>query len=455
MKNRVYDFIKIFFWLNLFVVVLVAACETDETEDVNEKKAVASCEGCHTDYEHLQEVYSPDTTEPAGGCGGEAPHYEPYDRVYMGGDGYEEFKDGWHGDMSCAECHNGVDNTSDKKEAHSGDFVAHPSSDAEKNCGECHSEITEDYQTSLHHGTGQKRKVAMRHGLDGHKQFDELPQHQIEGYNKNCATCHGTCGNCHVVRPPAKGGGLSDGHKFNRNPDMLNVCVGCHVSRGGHAFLGVAPGTEPDVHLTKADFECLDCHEGAELHGNGEEVHQRYAYSELPSCDNCHPNIESSNNYHSMHMDDFNCQTCHSQEYNSCGSCHIHGEGARIPSYQDFKIAKNPLPQIKSEYKYALVRKTPAAPDSWKEYGVEHSSHFSVLPTYNYTTPHNILRWTERTDVGEGNSCYANCHVSLKDGELINKDIYLFQEDLLDYEVEATKGITVDDELPSSWFEKK
>lgn len=51
----------------------------------NIKISAASCEGCHTDYERLIEVHTPDTAPPAGGCGGEAPHYEPYDRVFMGG----------------------------------------------------------------------------------------------------------------------------------------------------------------------------------------------------------------------------------------------------------------------------------------------------------------------------------------------------------------------------------
>ena len=51
-----------------------------------------SCEGCHTDYDRLIAVHSPDTAPPVGGCGGDAPHYEPYDRVYLGGEGYEAFK---------------------------------------------------------------------------------------------------------------------------------------------------------------------------------------------------------------------------------------------------------------------------------------------------------------------------------------------------------------------------
>jgi len=319
-------------------------------------------------------------------------------------------------------------------------------------CGSCHADIANNFTTNLHHGTGQKRKVTIRSGLSGPQDFDQLPQHQIEGYNANCATCHGTCGNCHIVRPPIGGGGLANGHNFNKTPDMHKVCITCHTSRGGHAYLGVGLGTVPDVHLTKAGFKCLNCHDGAELHGNGQPVEQRYAYSELPKCVDCHDNLDNANNYHSVHYDDFNCQVCHSQIYNNCGSCHIHGDGARVPAYLDFKIAENPLPLVKPGYDFVLVRRTLGAPDNWEKYGVTYSN-FEAFPTYNYTSPHNILRWTDRTDVSKLKSCYSNCHIRNDAGTLINKDLYLFKENLLQWEMGATEKITCDGKLPQSWFQ--
>jgi thiosulfate/3-mercaptopyruvate sulfurtransferase len=400
-------------------------------------------------------VYSPDTAAPAGGCGGEAPHYEPYDRVYMGGDDFEAFKQSGHYAIGCTGCHNGVDSTDDKTTAHSGDFIRHPSMYAEEKCGSCHAKIVENFKTSIHNGTGQKRKVTMRSGLLGAKYFDQLPEHQIEGYNANCATCHGTCGNCHIVRPPIAGGGLSFGHKFTRTPDMINICVACHVSRGGHAYLGVASGTHPDVHLTERNYKCTNCHSGDELHGDGTPVQQRYAYSKLPDCEDCHTDLKSSNIYHIKHLGEFNCQVCHSQDYNNCGSCHIHGDGARIPSYMDFKIALNPIPTVKTGFKFALVRRTLAAPDNWEKYGVEEYANFEAFPTYNFTTPHNILRWTTRTTSENDKACFSNCHIQNDGGTIVNKELYLFQENLLDWEVDATSGMVVDGKLPESWFEEK
>ncbi len=450
------------YWLVRFIPVTIVCCLIGFSctqYKIPDYSDVASCQGCHTNYAHLKEVYTPDTVAPVGGCGGEAPHYEPYDRVYLGGDGYDDFKkDYGHGGLACTKCHNGVNGTHEKELAHSGDFIKHPSALHEKKCDPCHSvdpklaDISEHFMTSLHNGTGQKRKVTMRMGLDGPQDFDQLPEHQIEGYNANCATCHGTCGNCHVNRPPIAGGGLANGHKFTKNPDMVSICVSCHTSRGGHAYLGVASGTVPDIHLTKAGYECLDCHSGAELHGNGDStVMHRYAYSELPTCEECHSDIAESNTYHSQHMGDFNCQVCHSQDYNNCGSCHIHLEGARVSSYMDYKIAKNPIPENR-DFEFALVRRTLAAPDNWEAYGVDEYPEFESFPTYNFTTPHNIQLITARTDVG-GGDCSSNCHIRMEGDSMVNKDLYLFDENLLDWEKTASASIVVDGALPTSWFE--
>ncbi|MBN1340663.1 MAG: hypothetical protein JXA03_15145 [Bacteroidales bacterium] len=435
-------------------ILLFSGCTKEVIKGEPKAESYASCEGCHTDYAQLQAIYTPDTAAPAGGCGGEAPHYEPYDRVFMGGEGYQAYKTSGHYQIGCTGCHNGKDNTDDKATAHSGNFLRHPSESYEEKCGTCHQQIVDNFKTSLHHGTGQKRKVTMRSGLNGPSEFDLLPAHQIEGYNNNCATCHGTCGNCHVTRPIMGGGGLAKGHNFTRTPDMISVCVTCHVSRGGHAYLGVASGTQPDVHLTQAGFKCTDCHNGNELHGDGMEVEQRYAYSKLPECEDCHSGSASKNGYHAMHYEDFNCQVCHSQVYNNCGSCHIHGSGARIPAYLDFKIAGNPIPDIKTGFNFTLVRRTLAAPDNWEKYGVAEYANFDAFPTYNYTSPHNILRWTDRTTVEQGMHCSSSCHIRNEGGTLVNKQLYLFMENLLEWEQDASESITVDGKLPPDWFER-
>jgi hypothetical protein len=438
----------------IFVLLLIAGIGCTNYQipgNTSPEPKANNCEICHTDYERLVEVHTPDTAAPVSGYGVEAPHYEPYDRVFLGGSGYDAYKASGHYSVGCTGCHNGDSDTEEKDLAHTGDFVSHPSMFYEDKCATCHQDITDNFTTSIHNGTGMKRMVAMRSGLNGASEFDQLPQHQIEGYNNNCTICHGTCGNCHVVRPPMGGGGLSAGHNFNKTPDMTNVCITCHASTIGHDFQGVDPDSEPDVHMTLNDFDCLSCHDGHELHGDGQPVEQRYAYTELPECESCHPGIETANSYHSMHIEDFNCQVCHSQDYNNCGSCHIDGEDARIPTYMGFKIADNPLPDLKS-YSFTVVRRTTAAPDNWKEYGLDEYADFNVAPTYNYASPHNISKLTIRTDVGT-ESCSYNCHIRTEGETYVNKELYLFQSDLLDWELDASSDITVDGKLPDYWMD--
>lgn len=436
----------------------------DAPTDPDNTLKVNSCEGCHTNYDHLKANYTPDPpAPPGGGCGGEAPHYEPYDRVYMGGSGYNEFKNDIHGKLSCVTCHNGVDGTSDREVAHSGDFTKEPSHIADEKCASCHPQIVQRTTNSIHEqGWGQKMMLIKRGGYgEGPEDFENCPEDMKSGYNDNCFKCHGTCGECHIIRPKAMGGGLTSGHKFIKTPDMVNVCVGCHVSRGGHAYLGVAPGTKPDVHLTKRGFTCMDCHSMDEIHGDGKVYDTRFKVPTQPKCENCHSGLQNQNPYHSTHMKDFNCQTCHSQDYNNCGSCHIGTEeGARIHSHMKFKIANNPIPEIR-DYELATVRQSLSAPDSWDQYGVPVLANFDAVPTYKYTTPHNILRWTARTDTtvkaGDNDDvshppCSQACHiVKQTDGTYRNKEFYLFNSDLEDFELNATKDMVMDGNLPGWW----
>jgi hypothetical protein len=77
---------------------------------------------------------------------------------------------------------------------------------------------------------------------------------------------------------------------------------------------------------------------------------------------------------------------------------------------------------------------------------------FDAKATYNYTTPHNLLRWTTRTRVEEGGSCFQNCHVISDGSGLRNSELYLFSKDLTEgWEKSANQNIVVDGKLPASW----
>jgi len=440
--------------VGLFVAIVIAmqfGCV--QTQPLVEKSTpvtdTASCVACHTNYRALQAMAEPDTEPPMEGCGGGAPHIEVHDRVYMGGPGYEEFKKSEHGRLACTQCHGGVDGTADKKRAHSDNFIKNPSARAQAACGDCHAGIVSVAANSLHQqGWGQKNSVARRMGVAS---FDAVPRTVQGAYGQNCATCHGGCGDCHVNRPKAAGGGLSKGHQFSRTPDMRDVCVACHSSRGGHAYFGLGAGTQPDIHLTQAGFTCLDCHSRQQIHGDGQTYNHRYQAALSPQCQNCHTDIDNSNDYHEAHIDTFACHLCHSQDYNNCGSCHVGGAGARIPSHLSYKIGLNPIGDTKP-YKFALLRRTLAAPDTWEKFGVAQAPAFDAKTTFNYTTPHNILRWTSRTKAPEGGACSDNCHVVVENGKTRNQELYLFATDLKEsWEKSANKHIVVDGKLPADW----
>lgn len=55
--------------VSLFISIFLTNCDKNNGGTTPVLNGVASCEGCHTDYAHLQKVYSPDTAAPVGGCG--------------------------------------------------------------------------------------------------------------------------------------------------------------------------------------------------------------------------------------------------------------------------------------------------------------------------------------------------------------------------------------------------
>jgi hypothetical protein len=110
----------------------------------------------------------------------------------------------------------------------------------------------------------------------------------------------------------------------------------------------------------------------------------------------------------------------------------------------------NPIPQTRP-YRFAVLRRSLMAPDSWQNYGVANLANFDVRPTFKYATPHNIQRWTSRTRVAQGQACYDNCHIINENGTFRNRELYLFRSDLQSWEVAADTGIVVDGKLPPSW----
>jgi thiosulfate/3-mercaptopyruvate sulfurtransferase len=268
-------------------------------------------------------------------------------------------------------------------------------------------------------------------------------------------------------------------HRFRETPDMNEQCTACHGSRVGTDYRGEIEGNQPDAHRT-AGMQCNGCHTREEIHGDGNEYASRYEVANMPRCEDCHeqdiqvdagggnctlchpdgfgsatvPAAQLNHAHHggievacshchdpvpSVALPVAQCQTCHSQPYKNCTNCHnLTDEGYDIlPSVVQLKIGRNPSPH-REEYDIAIVRHTPIDPGTFANWGLDLPDYLSKS-TWQYASPHNILRATPQTAVEPGGSCYDACHGSPDgpDGYLL-RESDLYEEDgvtrLVDYD---------------------
>jgi len=175
----------------------------------------------------------------------------------------------------------------------------------------------------------------------------------------------------------------------------------------------------------------------------------------VAQCEDCHSysvtdsNDPEYNQYHATHWigssSHLQCQVCHSQSYKSCNGCHAKGNaasgGITGSSYASFKIGKNYLKNGDRPYDFALVRHIPIAPDTYDNWnGSITLTSFAAEPTWKYTTPHNIRRWTAQTDTSGTVWCGQSCHS--------NESLFLKTTDVdstyLDAELEANAPVFMD-----------
>lgn len=373
---------------------------------------------------------------------------EPWEKVLVDG---EMFPGTTHALTGCSDCHGG-EQSQDKEAAHTG-LTLDPSKEAEAICGQCHPDVLEHNENSLHNNLAGYWTV-----LDQRSTPNDHPA-LAEAFDNHCASCHATCGDCHVSQPNLVGGGFISGHVFNRTPSMTRNCTACHGSRVGNEFLGKHEGLLADVHFRQGRMNCIDCHSGAEMHGEqtdcqschpgpeGSELpppDHRYTGVQSPSCESCHPVVSTGQDdimMHQMHGSKLSCQVCHSIAYTSCDGCHVAiSDQTGNPffetenSYQAFLIGKNPLSSFERPYEYVPVRHVPVAESSFDFYGEDLLKNFSDLETWKYATPHNIQRDTPQTE-----SC-TMCHGS--------PEYFLTADKVRPEELEANRAVIID-EIPS------
>lgn len=334
-----------------------------------------------------------------------------------------------HGRLGCVTCHAGNSEATTKEAAHQG-FIAQPSKDADKACGTCHGDKVKTAATSLHATQNGYWTYLQAVGADVKS---PVIRHAFE---KNCAECHTTCGQCHVSRPAFSGGGFVAGHAFKKSGTMKDTCVLCHGARIGDEFLGNYDFIPGDVHASKANMDCHACHKGASVHGDGTVRANMFERPEA-TCVKCHERTLSDGKItqHVVHKGKLACQVCHAVAYKNCKNCHVGTDAKGLPfrtldpSWLDFKIGRNPAKTAERPYEYVVVRHVPTNADLFKAYGVVFPNP-NAVSSWRPTTPHNIQRKTVQNA-----SCDA-CHGNAK--------LFLTSDKVDPNELEANRNVIVD-----------
>ncbi len=357
---------------------------------------------------------------------------EPQEKVLVS----KEFLDTEHGQVGCENCHGGNPKDKTKEGAHK-EFDAHPSiNNPQGACGECHEDIVATAKDSLH-ATLSTFPTILKTRSDMSKWHDI-----DEARQGHCFSCHTSCGGCHVSRPKFAKKVFIDGHMFKKRSDPFNQCTACHGSRVGNEYYG-ARG-QGDVHVAKYDMDCVSCHEAEEMHAAApKDLKGRYHLKEMVNCEDCHQGLENGSvRDHTIHIGKVQCQVCHSQTYVNCYSCHTGKDNAGLRYFQNQKEVegmKIGLTYDKDEPgtvpNYTLVRHEPTDKEVFEYYVKDAFTNFDNTPTWKRTSPHNIQRKTWQ------NASCNNCHG--------NRDLFLSEKDLLDYEVGANSKVVVsDNKLP-------
>jgi thiosulfate/3-mercaptopyruvate sulfurtransferase len=354
---------------------------------------------------------------------------EAWEKVYVG----YEFVADVHNTQNCIGCHGGIAETDDMDAAHAG-VVRDPLEESDRACSVCHTESSRLAATSLHQNlTGYHTALEAR----GADMSDPAMQ---EAFENHCDDCHTTCGQCHISRPTALGGGLLREHEVRATASMKDTCLACHGARVGNEYQGKNEGVEGSVHWLKGGMTCYECHDITHYHGDGTEYTHRYDGPPGVDCLECHLEAtpeETDILEHKLHDGKVACEVCHvSGPYKSCYNCHVGLDDEGLPyrrtdeSQLTLKIGRNPLKSEDRPWDYVLLRHAPAVPDTFAFYDDDLLPDFDNVPTWKYATPHNIQR-----DTAQNQSC-DSCHA--------NEDLFLTAYDVAPQEMEANAQVIVE-----------
>jgi len=413
--------------VSILLVAFLGDAQSSDSEEAEESQAALVdndiCLGCHSNAGGLISLLrareEPVVEAETGGCA-VAPGRSEFLNYFV----KKDFTASIHGQLGCSTCHGGDTTTDDLDEIHAS------IKSGGTQCAECHSEISDTHETSIHWTlAGQDEALRMRAGTE------ENYVHLEPVRQNDCNSCHASCSDCHITIPQAVGGGLISGHEFFGTPPMEDTCAVCHGSRAGGEFLGTLSEELPaDVHY-EAGMTCLDCHKEP-MHGDGNEYDSRWEVNGLPGCTDCHGSLpNSSETAHSIPSHaNVSCQVCHAVAYQNCGGCHTsvdeNGLYHRAPDEKELvlKIGLNTVPDY--PYEYVTVRHNPVARDAFEFFGEDLLPDFDLYPTWKTAAPHNIQLSTP-----QNKTCEA-CHE--------NEALFLMEQDLDPDDSKANRAVIID-----------
>jgi hypothetical protein len=177
-----------------------------------------------------------------------------------------------------------------------------------------------------------------------------------ETYEPSCADCHADLDN--------PSGDIED-----------SVCLGCHSRQQNEINLST------DVHLD-AGLACVDCHNAAEMHGDGTEYNSQLDEGAMTTaCEDCHE-ADTSIAAHALHNATVDCSACHVQTVVACYSCHfeseVAGAGKRFftPPLTGFKM----LMQFRGEVQTA----------TFQALTYEDDAFYVIAPYYAHTVTADV-----------------------------------------------------------------
>ena len=166
------------------------------------------------------------------------------------------------------------------------------------------------FDSSLHHTSrGMAYWYDKKNG--GLETLTGIPYSQL-----GCKNCHvASCDGCHRTVVEGK-----PAYSTMASRDQ-GLCLKCHGREAAVMKADKAENQE-DVHV-KAGLQCMNCHAGSDVHGDGTEyASMKQAGALSPKCERCHPKVGQTV-AHTVHAGKLDCKACHVRHVVSCTNCHF------------------------------------------------------------------------------------------------------------------------------------